>query len=301
VTPETPARDECWIQIGIEATSRTADEVAEALTRAGALSVSFEDGADDAILEPGPGETPLWNATVVVGLFDGGVDAETVLDGLRLDLGLPARPGCRIDAIHGREWERAWRQHFEARRFGARLWVSPFDHRIEAPGAAVVYLDPGLAFGTGAHPTTALCLEWLDANCGAGDAVVDYGCGSGILAIAAARLGAAPVWAVDIDPQAVQAGKANAARNGVESAISVGHPDELRAVRADCLVANILAGPLIALMPRFAALLRPGGRLVTSGILAAQAPAVTAALRPAFEPGAVVEKEGWIRLDAVRR
>ncbi len=199
-------------------------------------------------------------------------------------------------------WEREWLQHFAPIRCGERLWVCPHGHALDAPGAVILRLDPGLAFGTGTHPTTALCLGWLDAHATAGEAVIDYGCGSGILGIAALLLGAAKVRAVDIDPQALLATRDNAARNGIsEAQLAVSAPEALSAAEpADLLLANILAGPLVALAPRFAALLRPGGTAVLSGVLEAQSAEVIHAASQWFTLEELAGSEGWSRI-ALRR
>ncbi len=293
---------ETWIEIRLEAAPGQAEALSDALTGAGALSVTLVDAADDPVLEPAPGEAPLWPHTSAVGLFDAAVDADTVLRQVQAALNLDAPPVAHIDRIEGRDWERARLDDLRPMRFGERLWVCPAGRQVDAPDAVTVTLDPGLAFGTGAHPTTALCLEWLDRQVRPGDRFIDYGCGSGILAIAAARLGAAAVLAVDIDPQALYATTENARINGVDDRITVARPEALPAFSADGLLANILARPLIELAPRFATLLLPGGRLAVSGILADQAAAVTAALEDAgLALTGQDERTGWVRLDAVRR
>ncbi len=202
-----------WLQISVELPDEDPQRLAASLEAAGALAVTFEAGDRDALYEPPPGETPLWARTRVVGLFAGDTQVAAVRGVLTRSLG---RPGLevRVAPLPDQDWERAWLRDFHPIRFGARLWVCPGGACAPDPDAVTVSLDPGLAFGTGTHPSTALCLEWLDGADLAGRAFVDYGCGSGILAIAAVKLGAAPVWAVDYDPQALQASEANAARHG---------------------------------------------------------------------------------------
>ncbi len=295
------ASDECWLQIHLEAAPGAGEDIAEALMRAGALSVTLADAADDPVLEPKPGEAPLWPHTTVTGLFDAAPDPDQVLLHLRSELATDIPLQARINTLGGDDWISRWKQDFHAMRFGERLWICPHGETAPDNDAVTVNLDPGMAFGTGTHPTTALCLEWLDRHCQAGDRLIDYGCGSGILAIAAARLGATQVWAVDIDPQALQASMSNAAANGVADRIWTGEPQRLPAVTADCLVANILAGPLIELAPRFAALLTPGGRLAVSGILHEQAEAVAAALTAHFVVTGQTRREDWSLLHARRR
>lgn len=293
--------DESWIEIRLEAEREQADALSEALSAAGALSVTLVDAADDPVLEPAPGEAPLWPHVSVVGLFDAAVDATTMLSRVQASLALDAPPMARISRLEGRDWERARLDELRPMRFGNRLWICPHGQSVDAPDAVTVILDPGLAFGTGTHPTTALCLEWLDRYCRPGDRVIDYGCGSGILAIAAARFGAAAVLAIDFDPQALIATAENARANHVLDRIVIARPEAIPVFKADSLLANILAKPLMELAPRFAALLVPGGRLTVSGILLEQTPTVAAALAQAgLELMNSSERDGWVRLDAVR-
>jgi ribosomal protein L11 methyltransferase len=277
--------------------------VDEALMAAGALSVSFIDAHDDPVLEPLPGETPLWRETVTLGLFADGTPPAPVETLLRELVPDGADLQVHSELVEDRDWVRAWLEHWQPLRFGARLWVTPAEKRGEIPDpeALVMVLDPGLAFGTGTHPTTALCLEWLETVPLAGATVLDYGCGSGILAIAACLYGAARVIAVDIDPQALQATRQNAETNGVADRIETWLPDLAPTDAVDVVLANILAGPLVQLAPRLLAALRPGGRLVLAGLLERQADEVRAAYAAglAFEPA--LAREGWTRLSGARR
>ncbi|MDQ2696137.1 MAG: 50S ribosomal protein L11 methyltransferase [Pseudomonadota bacterium] len=273
----------------------------DALLAAGAVAVTLEDAADQPVLEPPPGETPLWRQTRVTGLFEPHTDIEVVKRRLCRQLGDAALPECRQRALEARDWVRAWMDNFHPMRFGRRLWVCPSHQPPPDPAAVNVLLDPGLAFGSGTHPTTALCLEWLDAAPLDGKTVIDYGCGSGILAIAAARLGAARVAAVDIDPQALIACDDNAAANAVADRIALSLPDQLAVTAADVLLANILAGPLMLLAPHFSTLLGGGGTVVLSGILETQAGAVQAAFAPWFDFAAPRRREGWVLLEAARK
>lgn len=291
-----------WLQMRIEAAPGTADIIAEALSEAGALSVTMEDAADDPVLEPLPGEAPLWPHTAVIGLFNEGMDTDEVLRQIAAALDLNEPPRAEISGIGNEDWEHSWRSDFHAMRFGSRLWICPHGEEPDSEDAVVVRLEPGLAFGTGTHPTTALCLEWLDRHCRPGDRVVDYGSGSGILAIAAARLGASEVWAVDIDPQARRATADNAAANDVAHIVHSGFPEDLPGtLKVDCVVANILAGPLIGLAPRLAAMLESGGRIALSGLLQEQAEAVAAAYADDFELEAPLLHENWALLHGRRR
>lgn len=271
----------------------------DALFELGAVSVTLEDAADDPVLEPGPGETPLWPTVVVKALFD--PDTEPAKLVRALAEAMPGGPTPRFEVLADRPWERVWLEDFRPMRFGRRLWVCPGGLPAGDDEAIRIELDPGLAFGTGTHPTTALCLEWLDGQDLAGCSVVDYGCGSGILAIAAAKLGAAHVLAVDIDPQALIAARDNALRNHVAGALTVTRDPTLAPRSADVLLANILAGPLVELAPRFATALVPDGRLVLSGLLPEQADAVTAAYRPWFHIGTTTMRDGWVLLSARRQ
>ena len=270
-----------WLQLSLTVDQDQAPLLEAALENAGALAVTLGDAGDDPQLEPLPGSMPLWAAVRLRALFaDDAAGAEQVqtLAGSLAPLSLMAP---LIEQIADRAWERVWLDDFRPTRFGRRLWVCPVGQPAGDPDAVVVDLDPGLAFGTGHHPTTALCLEWLDGVNLRGLTLLDYGCGSGILAIAALKLGAAAVIAVDHDPQAIEATGANAAANGVVGGLTLCLPAELSLVAARlpvaCVVANILAGPLVDLAPRLLAALAPGGRLVLSGVLAEQVPTVAAA------------------------
>ena len=270
----------------------------DALIELGAVAVTLEDAADDPVLEPGPGETPLWPTVVVKALFDADTDPAALARALAA--ALPDGPSPRFEVLADKAWERVWLEDFRPMRFGRRLWVCPGGLPAGDVDAIRVELDPGLAFGTGTHPTTALCLEWLDGQELAGCAVVDYGCGSGILAVAAAKLGASRVLAVDIDPQALIATRENALRNQIAGALAVTGNPVLAPHSADVLLANILAGPLVELAPRFAEALVPGGRLALSGLLPEQADAVTAAYRPWFHIETTTTRDGWVLLSARR-
>jgi len=263
---------------------------------AGALSITLTDAVDDAILEPAPGELRLWPQTVLQALFDADTAGPTAIVALAGALALPASR-IRVAQVADRVWEREWLKDFHAMQFGRRLWILPHHDAAPAdPQAVVVRLDPGLAFGTGTHPSTALCLTWLDAALQPGERVIDYGCGSGVLAIAAARLGAAQVDCYDIDPQAAIATRDNAAANHVSERI-LQHDDPATLPRAaDVLLANIISGTLIELAPRFATLLRPGGQLVLAGILDEQAESVIAAYADWIRLVATGQRDGWTAL-----
>ena len=288
-----------FLQLTLDIATADPAPFEDALFELGALSVTLEDAADDPVLEPAPGETPLWPTRVVKALFDASADPAALRDAIAG--ALPGSLQPRFERLADRAWEREWLKDFKPMRFGRRLWVCPGGMPAGDLDAVSIELDPGLAFGTGTHPTTALCLEWLDGRDLRGRDVVDYGCGSGILAIAALKLGAAGARAVDLDPQALVATRENAERNGVASVLQVSDDPALGHRSCDLLVANILAGPLVDLAPRFAAALRPGGELALSGILVEQAETVTAAYRPCFDIALSATRAGWALLCGQRR
>ena len=278
----------------------SSDAVEAALLEAGASSITFVDRGDEPVLEPKPGEVRLWSDTLVRALFQESSDAAVNLDRLAAALGPHITHNARVRAVLDQVWERAWLTGWKSLRFGRRLWVCP--RAAEAPDdpqAIVVRLDPGLAFGTGTHPTTALCLQMLDALPIEGRTVVDYGCGSGILGVAALKLGAAHVVAVDLDPQALIATRDNAVRNNVASNITV-QGIEVCLSSAFCVVANILAAPLIELAPKLTAACEPGGHLLLSGLLKTQAYAVKGAYAPGFDMVQVIERDEWCCIHARR-
>ncbi len=287
------------LQLTIEIGSNDPAPVEDALFALGAVSVTLQDAADDPVLEPGPGETPLWPTVIVKALFDPDTDPTMLAHALAQTL--PDGPPPRFETLADQAWERVWLEDFRPMRFGRRLWVCPGGLPAGDVDAIRIELDPGLAFGTGTHPTTALCLEWLDGQDLAGRSVVDYGCGSGILAIAAAKLGATHVRAVDIDPQALIATRDNAMRNCVAGTLTITGDPALAPRSTDVLLANILAGPLVDLAPRFAAAVAPEGRLALSGLLPAQADAVTAAYRPWFHIDTTTVRDGWALLSGCRQ
>ena len=274
--------------------------VEEALLDIGAVSITFVDRGDEPVLEPKPGEIRLWSDTLVRALFQESSDAALNLDRLATTLGPHVTQTARVRAVRDQVWERAWLTGWKSLRFGRRLWVCP--RAAEAPQdpqAIVVRLDPGLAFGTGTHPTTALCLQLLDSLPLEGHTVIDYGCGSGILGVAALKLGAAQVIAVDIDHQALLATRDNAVRNGVGSSITV-QGIEAPLPSAFCVVANILAGPLIELAPKLTLACGSGGHLLLSGLLKTQAYAVKGAYASGFDMVHVIERDEWCCIHARR-
>lgn len=296
-----------WLQITLATDREHATLLEAALENIGALAVTLGDAGDEPQLEPPPGATPLWGQVLVNALFEPDAasrqDAEALVASLTGHLAAPPR----YERIEDQAWEHTWRDDFAPTRFGERLWVCPRGERPvdEQLDQVIVELDPGLAFGTGHHATTALCLKWLDGAALTGTRLIDYGCGSGILAIAALKLGAAQALAVDHDPQALEATQANASENGVADRLrclaAEDMPPGLPEERADYLVANILAGPLIELAPRLAALVHPGGALALSGLLFDQVGSVTAAYAPWFDLEPPEIQEDWVLLAGRRR
>ncbi|MGY3914559.1 50S ribosomal protein L11 methyltransferase [Aeromonas australiensis] len=284
-----------WIQIRINATAKTADKVSNMLLGRGAQAVTFMDAKDVPVYEPMPGETPLWGETEVMGLFDAETDPAPTIAFFQQIFG--ENVGYKVEQLEDKDWVREWMDHFHPMQFGERLWICPSWRDVPNPDAVNVMLDPGLAFGTGTHPTTALCLQWLDGLDLAGKTVVDFGCGSGILGIAALKLGAARVIGIDIDPQAIQASRDNAARNGVADQIELYLPtDQPQDVEADVVVANILAGPLRELAPLIAGHGKPGSLMALSGVLESQAAELETIYGQWFEMDQTAVKEEWCRL-----
>ncbi|MCS3425129.1 ribosomal protein L11 methyltransferase [Rahnella sp. BIGb0603] len=291
-----------WIQLKINTTGENAETLSDALIESGAVSVTFQDTHDNPVFEPLPGETLLWGDTDAIGLYDAETDMEEVVAMLENEPLLGKGFVHKIEQLEDKDWEREWMDNFHPMRFGERLWICPSWRDVPDPDAVNVMLDPGLAFGTGSHPTTAMCLQWLDSLDLTDKTVIDFGCGSGILAIAALKLGAKHVVGIDIDPQAIQASRDNAERNGVSERLSLYLPkDQPENLSADVVVANILAGPLRELAPLISVLPVAGGHLGLSGILASQAPSVADAYRDRFELDAVAEKEEWCRITGVKK
>jgi len=285
-----------WLQVKVDLKDREPAPYEAALLALGAISIEYRDGADQPILEPGPGETPLWRDLCLVALLPDKTDANTLQRVIQSAAQTDAPPGLTTGRLDERNWLSEWRATLKSRRLGERLWVCPHDHPAPAGDAATVWLDPGLAFGTGSHPTTALCLEWI-ADTIDGGSLLDYGCGSGVLALAALALGARRVAAVDIDPQAREACRANLARNRYGPEVLVAAPSELdRGSHYGFIVANILSGALIDLAPQLASHSRPGTRIALTGILPGQAEPVREAYAPWFTELAAQERDGWVLL-----
>ena len=290
-----------WLQLRIAITPEQAESFEDALLGVGAVSVTFMDAEDQPIFEPDLGTTPLWSHTHLLALFEADTDEANLLAHLQFLLGGDL-PEHNLERIEDQDWERSWMDNFQPMRFGRRLWIVPSWHQAPEPEAVNLLLDPGLAFGTGTHPTTALCLQWLDGQSLDGSRLLDFGCGSGILAIAGLLLGAASAAGTDIDPQALEASRDNALRNGIEpERFPLYLPPQMPGAEFDVVVANILAGPLVQLAPVISDHVRAGGRLALSGILAEQADEVRAAYAEQFELDPTAEQEGWVRISGVRR
>jgi ribosomal protein L11 methyltransferase len=289
-----------WRQLVMNLESIDPDRLEAVLLESGAQSITLTDAGDAPVLEPAPGETPLWPATCVTALFPADADFAAITGRIRTALGIRKLPPHRVETLADRAWEREWLSRFGPMQFGQHLWVVPSDLSAPDPDAVVVRLDPGLAFGTGTHETTELCLEWLESAEIPGQRVFDFGCGSGILGIAALKLGAASVDAMDIDLQAVTATRQNARRNNVEEALTVSTELPSGSQQYDVVLANILAGTLIEYAADLIGWTRPGGRIVLSGILSGQDDDVRRAFgeRVAFDPPA--RREDWVRLSGSR-
>ncbi|MGQ0384327.1 MAG: 50S ribosomal protein L11 methyltransferase [Gammaproteobacteria bacterium] len=272
----------------------------QACLATGAMAVSLADAGDHALLEPAPGEVALWPEIRLLALYPESADPRLLAATLTAVLGL-GPDAIRVEQVADRAWEREWLKDFRPMRFGRRLWVCPGGQRAPADDAVVLELDPGLAFGAGTHATTALCLEWLDAEPPADRSVLDYGCGSGILALAALKLGAAAATAFDIDAQALVATRENARRNALEGRLCVAATPAGIGGPFDAVLANILAGPLCALAPELAARTAAGGALALAGLLDAQAPEVARAYAPWFDIATAARRDGWTLLAGRRR
>jgi len=288
-----------WQELQIVLDTAEVPRAEALLGLAGATAITLASAGGEALLEPLPGETPMWHSVVLRALFPPAIPLSAVAANLQLALAL--QTGISVRTLSDEEWKGTWERRPRSQRIGKRLLLTAADENVSATERAVVRLNLGLAFGTGEHPTTALCLEWLDAELQTGTRIIDYGCGSGVLAIAALRLGATCGWAVDIDSQALTASRANARLNQVEERLWIGTPEELPAVEVDIVVANILAGTLGDLVGLFGDCIRPGGHLVLSGILESQTDDLRRSYDDQFGPFTMRRKDGWVLLSAPRR
>jgi ribosomal protein L11 methyltransferase len=294
-----------WVQITLQTDPDHTEALEDMLLICGAGAVTMLDGADQPVFEPIKGTTPLWQDTRVMGLFAADTDADLLLNylqtGWQEQFEGATFPKYKVEILEDKDWEREWMDRFEPIQFGTKLWVCPSWKPVPEPSAANLMLDPGLAFGTGSHPTTALCLEWIAQQDWQYKRAIDYGCGSGILGLGALLLGAEHVLGVDNDEQALLATRENAHRNQINpDAIPVFLPENTPQEPVDIMLANILAGPLIGLSETLAQLTKSGGLITLSGILAHQADEVIEAFSPWFNMHTVTQKEEWVRIDGVK-
>ena len=277
-----------------------AEALGDMLSGNGAQAVTFLDAKDTPMYEPKPGEVMLWPDTQVIGLFDAADDMQGIIERLAQSKLLKDEFVYVLDPLEDKDWEREWMDNFHAMRFGERLWVCPSWREIPEPDAVNVMLDPGLAFGTGTHATTALCLRWLDSLSLSGAKVLDFGCGSGILGIAALKLGAADMLGIDIDPQALQATEANAQRNGVADKLTLALPKDDPQYLANIVCANILAAPLRELREVISGYCKQGGQIILSGILVEQAAEIADLYRADFSINDIVVEGDWTSISGTK-
>lgn len=289
-----------WIQLKINTEEEHAEKIGDMLSANGAQAVTFMDAKDTPIYEPEPGKLTLWPRTQVMGLFDAEFEMRQVIDKLSQAKVLGEEFKYKLDQLEDKDWEREWMDNFHPMQFGERLWICPSWCDAPDENAVNILLDPGLAFGTGTHPTTSLCLQWLDKFDVKGKIVVDYGCGSGILAIAALLLGAKEAVGIDIDPQALIASKANAERNGVAEKLKLYLPEDQPKLEGDLVIANILAGPLTDLRAIITDYCKTDGYLVMSGILDSQADRIATLYSENFVMDSAVTEGEWSRLSGVK-
>lgn len=289
-----------WLQSQL-IISQTQSPIIELLfENLGAVAITLGDAGDEPLMEPGPGEMPLWQAVKVTGLFEGDTDSDQLRSDINQSLSSDVSRNLVLERIEDQDWERTWLERFKPMCFGKRLWICPSSHTVDAKDAVVIDLDPGLAFGTGTHPTTSLCLEWLDSANLTGKTVIDFGCGSGILAIAALKLGAAKAIAIDHDPQALLATEENAKLNGVEDRLETFDSTNYPTNSGDIVLANILANILISLSDQISPLVKPKGELILSGILESQWQEVAKCYQDTLDFNPPKNDAGWMLLTAVK-
>jgi ribosomal protein L11 methyltransferase len=292
-----------WHQLTVITSEDTAPKIADFFSELGAVSVTYMDAEDEPVYEPAIGETKIWSQTRVIALYELTADPASIKNQVSKQFPQDFLDCWELEVIEDQAWERAWMAHYRPMKFADKLWVCPTGQEQSEENTVCLTLDPGLAFGTGTHPTTALCLEWLASNDLTGKTVIDYGCGSGILAIAAVLLGAKLAYAVDIDPQAITATHSNSEKNRVQEKIFCYLPEQFMAenVKADVVLANILAKPLAEMAFQVTELLVSGGQLVLSGILAEQAQSVIDAYRPFLYLDKTVQQQDWVRLTGIKK
>ena len=289
-----------WIQIKLGTTDKKAKKISGMLNGFGAAAVTYMDSVDNPVYEPLPGETILWNNTTVVGLFEADVDPKPIVDFIYEHFG--DQLTYKVEQLEDKDWVREWMDQFKPLQCGERLWICP--SWCEAPNkeAVNVLLDPGLAFGTGTHPTTFMCLNWLDKQDFTDETIIDFGCGSGILAVSALKLGAKNAIGIDIDQQAIDSSADNAERNGVKENLTLYLPENTpKDLKANYLVANILAGPLRELAPQIASMVNNGGKFALSGIINTQCKEISDIYSQWFDMDPPVEREEWCLLSGKKR
>ena len=293
--------DSPWQQIICRTNRQYQQAISDTLEAAGAVSITYQDAGDQPVLEPLPGETPLWNDIIITGLFNNPDNIAAILFSIQAHTEWQIKE-LRTETLAEQDWERAWMKDFHPMKFGENLWIYPSWFDIPDDDSTKILLDPGLAFGTGTHPTTALCLEWLDQNPPINKTVIDYGCGSGVLAIAATKLGASTVQATDIDEQALLATRDNMHRNNLaDELILTCFPEQLPDQTVDLVIANILSGPLVELADTLLKLIKPSGSIVLSGVLDNQLEHIQAAYAPYLKNIQVQQQDDWIRFSGQKR
>ncbi len=288
-----------WQQLLCQTSRQHEAAVSQLLEENGAASVTYQDAKDTPVLEPLPGETPLWDELIITGLFAADVNLTPLIH--KLQQHFPEQISLHIETLEDQQWERCWMDNYHPMKFGDNLWIYPSHITPPQDGSTQILLDPGLAFGTGTHPTTALCLEWLDQHPPKGLTVIDYGCGSGILAIAAIKLGAQHVIATDIDEQALTATQDNMRNNHIDNHyIETCLPESMPEQQVDLVLANILSAPLAELAPKLAQLSKPGASIVLSGILKEQQQTIVDAYTPFFSELTTTSEQEWLRVTGIR-
>ncbi len=291
-----------WWQLSVQSSAAELEQTENSLLELGAVAITLSDAKDEPLYEPLPGDTPIWQHSIVTGLFAQKHSLEALYDGLIQSLPEHQIHTAKKTVIDDQDWSRVHLQYFKPIQCAQKLWVVPSWHEAPDPSAVNIQLDPGLAFGTGGHATTALCLSWLGEHDIQNQSVIDYGCGSGILAIAAYKLGASEIHSVDIDPQALEASRENARRNDIDPALlNITLPEAFKSEPVDLLIANILSGPLVKFVARFSELVKPGGQILLSGILQTQANDIKQAYLPYFELDPICVKDDWIRVSGTRK
>ncbi len=286
-----------WLQFKAHVKREFSDQFSDYLSENGAVAVTLQDAHDNPVFEPLPGETPLWPELIVVGLFEADLDCDRFLIALQQDSLWSQLTQTKFEQLEDKDWEKEWMDNFHPIHFGGDLWICPSWLETPDPNATNILLDPGVAFGTGTHPTTFLCMQWLGQADLANKTVIDFGCGSGILALAAVKRGASRVIGTDIDPQALEASRLNAERNDIgEQQLELFLPEAMPELQADVLVANILASPLKSLSKHLTQFVKPGGWIVLSGVLDSQADDVASHYSDDFKLEPIVEKEEWVRI-----